>query len=134
MTLPARGELPRFQGHAASVRAAIAVDRDGLVSYCNALAEGLTGWPAAEALNRPLDAVFDLSGALPCWQPRRVAHRAMDHGAVVRPATYGLLRNRSELELLVEYSATPIRARDGQVTGAMVVFRDVTGQFALHLA
>jgi PAS domain S-box-containing protein len=130
MHVPVRSTVPA----SLSGPAAFAVDLHGVVRYCNAVAEVLTGWSTKDALNRPLASVFELAGAVPRWQPRGVAQEAMDNDRAVNPATYGLLRNRTERELLVEYSATPIHCRDGRVTGAMIVFRDVTWQLDLHPA
>jgi PAS domain S-box-containing protein len=112
--------------------AVLAVDLQGGVLYCNGGAERITGWFIAEAQGRPIDAVFALTGTLPRWRPSSMVRSAMDSDRAVMPPTYGLLRNRIGLAMLVEYSVTPIHGRDGLVTGAMIVFQDVTRQLDLR--
>jgi PAS domain S-box-containing protein len=52
--------------------------------------------------------------------------KAIEEEPAVVPTAYGSLLNRGGEEYLVEYSAAPIHSRDGRVSAAIVVFRNIT--------
>jgi diguanylate cyclase (GGDEF)-like protein/PAS domain S-box-containing protein len=119
--------------------AVISTDAGGFVTYVNAVAEGLTGWPRKEAAGRPLAEVFRIVSA----GSREVAPDPM--GLAIREdRTVGLTPNcilirRDGVEMSIEDSVAPIHDRRGKVTGAVMVFRDVTAAQAMsrkmsHLA
>ena len=119
--------------------AVLSTDIAGNVTYLNLVAEGMTGWSREEALGRPLTEVFQIiDGAT-----RELARNPMDQ-AVTENRTVGLTANcilirRDGFESAVEDSAAPIHDRGGRVTGAVIVFRDVsaaraTTQKLAHLA
>ena len=119
--------------------AVLCTDADGLITYLNAVAEGLTGWSRIEAEGRPLADVFRIidSGS------RKTAMDPVGF-AIRENRTMGLTPNcilvrRDGAEVGIEDSVAPIHDRQGKVTGAVVVFRDVTAAQALsrkmsHLA
>lgn len=104
----------------------ITTDTAGRVTNLNAVAETLTGWANADARGRPLDAVFavvDETTRQPVGNP---ASRALKEGTVASPASRTLLVARDGTERPIDDSAAPIRNRDGQVVGCVLVFRDTT--------
>src|SRR6266850_1535423 len=113
--------------------AVISTDLSGNVTYLNTVAERMTGWDRQEALGRPFDSVFRVvDGAT-----REPARNPMEL-AVRLDKTVGLSENcilirRDGLESAIEDSAAPIHARNGQVTGAVIVFHDVSLAKALSL-
>jgi diguanylate cyclase (GGDEF)-like protein/PAS domain S-box-containing protein len=119
--------------------AVISTDAGGFVTYVNAVAEGMTGWPRKEAEGRPLAEVFRIVSG----DSREVAPDPM--GLAIREdRTVGLTPNcvlirRDGFEIGIEDSVAPIHDRRGKVTGAVMVFRDVTAAQAMsrkmsHLA
>ena len=112
--------------------AVIATDRDGRISGMNAVAERLTAWSEDEAHGRPLTEVFPIVNALtrqPAFDP--VAH-VLATGLVVGLANHTTLLARDGHEYQIADSAAPIRDRDGRVVGVVLVFRDVTDEYALR--
>ncbi len=106
--------------------AVIATDLAGDVTFLNAVAEQLTGWPAAEATGRPLGEVFrivDEQTRRPVEDP---AARAIREGAIIGLANHTTLIARDGAEHAIDDSAAPIRDARGSVGGAVLVFRDVT--------
>jgi PAS domain S-box-containing protein len=106
--------------------AVIACDRDGKVEFMNAIAQELTGWPAQEALGRALTEVFHIVNE----ETREVAENPVEKvrrlNTVVGLANHTALISRSGTEYVIDDSAAPIRAEDGEMTGIVLVFRDVT--------
>jgi diguanylate cyclase (GGDEF)-like protein/PAS domain S-box-containing protein len=101
------------------------------VTYLNTVAETLTGWTREEAAGRPLAEVFrviDSASRQPVQNPMLLAIR--------QNKTVGLTPNcvlvrRDGFEAAIEDSAAPIHDRRGHVTGAVMVFHDVSAARAL---
>lgn len=106
--------------------AVIACDKDSNVEFMNAIAQELTGWTASEALGRPLNEVFHIINE----ETRQVAENPVDKvrllQTVVGLANHTALISRQGKEYIIDDSAAPIRAEDGEMRGIVLVFRDVT--------
>ena len=106
--------------------AVIACDRHGKIEFMNEIAQELTGWTAQEALGQPLTEVFHIVNE----ETREVAENPVEKvlrlNAVVGLANHTALISRSGTEYVIDDSAAPIRAEDGEMTGIVLVFRDVT--------
>jgi len=119
--------------------AVLSTDIAGNVTYLNQVAEGMTGWSREEAIGRPLAEVFQIiDGATRELAPNPMARAVQENRTVGLTANCILIR-RDGFESAVEDSAAPIHDRVGQVTGAVIVFRDVsaaraTTQKLAHLA
>ncbi len=113
--------------------AVISVNVAGQVTYLNAVAESLTGWKADEAVKRPLGEVLHiLNGATRASVPSPLM-LAIAENKPFRLTPHCILIRRDGSEAGIEDSAAPIHDRDGQVTGAVMVFHDVTQARALAL-
>ena len=113
--------------------AVISVNVGGEVTYLNAVAESMTGWRADEAAARPLEEVLHiLNGAtrIPVPNPLMLA-MTQNRAFSLTPDCILIRRDGSEAD--IEDSAAPIHDRNGQVTGAVMVFHDVTQARALAL-
>jgi PAS domain S-box-containing protein len=106
--------------------AVIATDAKGLVTLLNPLAERLTGWTRVEACNRPVEEIFHIIHAdtrLPYDVPVR---ETLAQGTTLSLANHTIVIARDGSECDIADSCAPIRDRNGQVVGAVLVFRDVT--------
>ncbi|MGH6867032.1 MAG: sensor histidine kinase, partial [Methyloceanibacter sp.] len=104
----------------------IATDPNGGVLILNKIAEGLSGWPVADARGRPIWEVFrviDENTRKPVDDP---ALKALREREVTRLESGALLVTRDDKELPVEHSGAPILGSDGSLAGAVLIFRDVT--------
>jgi diguanylate cyclase (GGDEF)-like protein/PAS domain S-box-containing protein len=106
--------------------AVITTDARAVVDYLNPVAEGLTGCTAAEALGRPLNEVFRIVNEQTRQPAADPIARCLQEGEIVGPANHAVLVSRRGQEYYIDTSAAPIRGRDGQVLGAVLVFHDVT--------
>jgi diguanylate cyclase (GGDEF)-like protein/PAS domain S-box-containing protein len=113
--------------------AVLSTDFAGNVSYVNSVAEQLTGWPREEATGRPLAEVFKIiDGITREPAPDPMAHAIQANGTVGLTANCVLIR-RDGQESAIEDAAAPIRDREGELTGAVIVFRDVNTARAMAL-
>lgn len=117
----------------------LAIDLTGRVTYLNAVAERLTGWPRRSALGRPLEDVMNIV-------------KGGTRGAVANPLEAAMRQDRAALldansvliardgrEFAIEDTAAPVHDSHGLLVGAVMVFRDVTAARSLsqkmsHLA
>jgi diguanylate cyclase (GGDEF)-like protein/PAS domain S-box-containing protein len=98
----------------------------GHVTYLNVIAEGLTGWSQREAEGRPLEEVFrivDGDTRITAQNPMSLAIR--DNKTLHLIPNCVLIR-RDGAEAGIEDSTAPIHDRRGRVTGAVMVFHDVS--------
>ena len=122
-----RGELLRVT--LASIGdAVITTDVDGRITYLNAVAEALTGWTQREAAGQPLDAVFRIVNEDTRKPVENPAARALKDGVVVGLANHTVLLPRQGGERPIDDSAAPIKDGDGNVSGCVLIFRDVTAE------
>ena len=106
--------------------AVLSTDLTGNVSYLNPAAEAITGWLQAEAIGRPLTEVFRIIDGATGEVAPNPAQRAIEENRTVGLAADTALLRRDGRELAIEDSAAPIHNRNGRVTGAVIVFRDVS--------
>lgn len=108
--------------------AVITTDVSGRISYLNGVAESLTGWSHHEALGQPLERVFQIINEVTRQTVESPATRALRQGVVVGLANHTLLIKRDGTEVPIDDSAAPIRDEQGNVSGCVLIFRDVTAQ------
>jgi PAS domain S-box-containing protein len=104
----------------------VATDVRGQIALMNRVAEELTGWTQAQAVERPLSEVFRLVDR---WtrKPLPDPVEAVIRGGAARELPdQALLLCHDGRERLIADSAAPIRDPSSRITGAVLVFRDVT--------
>ncbi|HXN34602.1 MAG TPA: PAS domain S-box protein, partial [Opitutaceae bacterium] len=112
----------------------ITTDATARVMLMNPVAEQLTGWTQAEAANHPVDEIFNIIN----HETRRPSvvpvKETLEKGTVHGLANHTVLVARGGGECSIADSCAPIRDREGAVVGAVLVFRDVTGEFEAQQA
>jgi diguanylate cyclase (GGDEF)-like protein/PAS domain S-box-containing protein len=106
--------------------AVITINAKGLVEYLNPVASELTGFPPQEAQGKPLSEIVRIVNETTrelCEGPAETAMRSGKQVCLDKPT---LLITREGDELAVDNCATPLRASDNQIIGAVLVLRDVT--------
>jgi len=92
------------------------------VQFMNAAAEQLTGWELPQAWGRNLDEVLKLSDSsqrpLPVFDNREQATPFEEFG--------WSLKQRSGVQVLVDFSMAPLADQSGQRTGFVMTLRDAT--------
>lgn len=111
--------------------AVLSTDISGNVTYLNVVAEMMTGWPLKEALGHPFPEVFKIIDGATREPSRNPMELAIEQNQTVGLTPNCILIRRDGVESPIEDSAAPIHDREGQVTGAVIVFHDVTASRAL---
>jgi len=106
--------------------AVITTDMAGRITNMNAEAESLTAWTNAEAMGQLLDAVFRIVNETTRKTVLNPATRAMKEGIIVGLANHTVLIAKDGTERPIDDSAAPIRCKDGEIVGCVLVFRDIT--------
>ena len=106
--------------------AVISTDANGKVMFMNEVAEKLTGWPLSEAQGRDLEEVFNIVNEVTRIKPESPVAKVIRMGQVVGLANHTALIRRNGTELPIEDSGAPIRDKEGQVTGVVLVFHDIS--------
>lgn len=125
---PARGIPPeQYRVILASIGdAVITTDLFGRITFMNPIAERLTGWPQDEAIGQPLEQVFRIVNEVSRATAANPALRALREGVIIGLANSILLIARDGREFPIDDSAAPVKDEGGQVSGAVLVFRDIT--------
>ena len=110
--------------------AVLVADTRGHVTYLNRVAESMTGWSNGEALGQPLSRVFNIVDGLTGEAAPNPAVSAMNEDRTTGLVANCILLQRNGNGVGVEDSAAPIHDRDGTVTGAVIIFRDVSQSLA----
>ena len=106
--------------------AVVSTDVSGRVTYLNVVAEDLTGWSQHEAVGHPLEDVLQIIDATTRQATQNSTMLAIrDDKALALPPNCVLIR-RDGIEAAIEDSTAPIHDRRGAVTGAVMVFHDVS--------
>jgi PAS domain S-box-containing protein len=106
--------------------AVIATDRKGLVAFMNPVAEALTGWKQEDALAKDVTEVFNIINGETHTVAESPVTKAIQEGVVVGLANNTTLIAKDGREIPIDDSAAPIREDKGNITGVVLVFRDVT--------
>ena len=114
--------------------AVISTDRGARVTFLNPVAEELTGWRSSEAEGEPLASVFEIVNEETRAPVQNPALRALRDGSVVALQNHTVLVARSGAETPIDDSAAPIRDAHGMMTGAVLIFRDITERKAAERA
>lgn len=115
--------------------AVISTDCENRISNINPTASLLTGWTPTDAMNKPIDEVYqivDVAGRTrPAIEPTRSKISALTRTPNARGT---FLRAKSGKLIRISDSASSIRDATGQIIGTVIVFRDVTREAEMQLA
>jgi PAS domain S-box-containing protein len=106
----------------------IVTDAEGKVTMINKVAQELCGWSEDEALSRPLDEIFHIINEKTREVCDNPVYKVLEKGMVVGLANHTALISRDNTERLIADSGAPIRDKDDNIVGVVLVFRDVTDE------
>ncbi|BAU15510.1 response regulator receiver modulated PAS/PAC sensor-containing diguanylate cyclase [Leptolyngbya sp. NIES-3755] len=106
--------------------ATIATDVDGFITFMNPAAEFFTGWTQEQALGEFAGRVLDLIDEETGAAIDNPILAALCQGDTITLPDRAVLRSRDGTERPVGDSASPIRNRDGEIIGGVMVFQDMS--------
>ncbi|ACC83774.1 EAL domain-containing protein [Nostoc punctiforme] len=106
--------------------AVITTDAFGRIQYLNPVAESLIGCSEASAKGVLLEEVFRIVHETTREKVKNPIEQALQENRIVSLANHTVLITGRDQEIAIQDSAAPIRNREGQVIGAVMVFHDVT--------
>src|SRR6266478_4202029 len=113
--------------------AVLCTDISGHITYLNLVAEAMTGWRRREATGKPLAEVFRIIDGTTRKTARDPMEMAVEQNRTVGLTVNCVLIRRDGFESAIEDSAAPIHDRAGRVTGAVIVFHDVSAARAMSV-
>jgi diguanylate cyclase (GGDEF)-like protein/PAS domain S-box-containing protein len=106
--------------------ALICTDMSGNITFLNPIASSMTGWPLTEAVGRHLTEAFRIVDATTREAILDPMAKAASEDLTGKLPLDCVLIDRDGREVFIEDSVAPIHDREGKVTGAVIVFRDVS--------
>lgn len=104
----------------------ITTDLQGRVQYLNPVAETLTGFSLAEAMNKPIESIYRVQDQVSGNQLVNPARLCLAEDTVINGVNLAQLISAEGKPYAVEETAAPIRGNAGNTIGAVLVFHDVT--------
>jgi len=110
----------------------IVTDTKAVITRINPEAERLTGWKASEACGNPLEDVFSIINAKTLQAAENPVMKVITTGNVVGLANHTMLLSKDGSKYQISDSGSPIRDKGGNITGVVLVFRDVTEEYRMQ--
>jgi len=106
--------------------AVLATDAEGSVTFLNPVAETLTGWSRAEARGKSAHEILRLIDEKTREPLENPLDRAIKDRVMIPVHDRTAVVSRSGVEVPIEHTAAPVRDDNGEVHGAILVFRDIS--------
>ena len=112
--------------------AVIATDAAGRITRINPIAQKLTGWTMEDALGKPVQDVADITNVQTALSASHPLHAALESSAIVGRHRSSNLRAKDGAVRLIEDCSIPVKDSLGKISGAIIVFRDITEESRLR--
>jgi PAS domain S-box-containing protein len=106
--------------------AVISTDKRGKVNYMNQVAERLTRWTTTEAKGKHISEVFKIINEETRTASENPVEAVLLKGTVVGLTNHTLLISKDGREISIADSGAPIKSKDGEIIGVVLVFKDQT--------
>jgi PAS domain S-box-containing protein len=104
----------------------IASDLQELVTFMNPVAENLTGWKQEEAYGRNSSEIFNIANAETHHPIENPMVKVLQNGTIFSLPPETILITKDGIEIPIDDTASPIKDDKDEITGAVLVFRDIT--------
>ncbi len=110
----------------------ICTDKHGRITIMNSVAQELTGWKEEEAKGRDVKEIFYIVNEKTGQRCEDPVEKVIRTGKIVGLANHTLLISKDGKERLLADSGAPIKDKEGNIYGVVLVFRDVTEERKLQ--
>jgi PAS domain S-box/diguanylate cyclase (GGDEF) domain len=104
----------------------IVVDLEKKVTMLNKVAENLTGWTISDARGKDFNEVFDLAHENPEYYVLNPVEEVLRTDHPYELTNHAVITSRNGARVFIEDSATPVKDNEGNTTGVVLIFRDVS--------
>ncbi len=104
----------------------ITTDIKGNVEMLNRVAEELTGWKQADAYGKPVGDIFNIVNENTRKPQESPILRALQTGRFEDSTNHNILISKDGSERIIMESGSPIKDKDSNTIGVVLVFRDIT--------
>ncbi len=109
----------------------IATDKDGRINMMNSAAEQVTGWKQDEAQGKDINSVVNLINSKSKVTVENPILGTLQSGKIVNYLYDITLISKMDIEYRIVMSCAPIRYSLEEITGAIIVFRNITEEINL---
>ncbi len=114
--------------------AVIATDINSNIIFMNSVAEELTGWKIKEAKSVNIIDIFKIYNEKTGKSADNPVERVIREGAVIGLANHTVLISKDGTKRNISDSGAPIINNEKKIIGVVLVFRDITREYALRNA
>ncbi|MBN8568813.1 MAG: CHASE3 domain-containing protein [Ignavibacteria bacterium] len=108
--------------------AVITTDAKGIITFMNKVAEAVTKWSSEEAKGRNIESIFNIYREGTREVVPSPVKRALETKQIVGLNNHTILLDKFGNEIHIDDSAAPILNENEEVTGAVLIFRDITAK------
>lgn len=107
----------------------ICTNKLGEITLINKVAEKLTGWRKKEALGKKIEDVFTIYNELTGLKGENIVEKVIKKGVIQELANHTILKAKNGIKRPIADSAAPIILSNGDIIGAVLVFRDYSEKY-----
>lgn len=108
--------------------AVVATNREGTIRFMNPAAEAMTGWKQKEAVGKKIDAVVKMADETSKTLTTSLIKEVLQEEVIISSEKNIVLICKDGKAISVIGSGTPIKDEVGRISGAVLVFHDITTQ------
>ncbi|ADY55501.1 diguanylate cyclase and metal dependent phosphohydrolase [Syntrophobotulus glycolicus DSM 8271] len=106
----------------------VTTDSAGRITSLNSVAQELTGWKNSEAKGKYFSEVFILQNEETGAPAENLVRKVLETGRIIGLANHTELIDRKGRPVPIADSAAPIKTEDGEISGVVMVFRDISNE------
>ncbi|MCK8825655.1 SpoIIE family protein phosphatase [Fuchsiella alkaliacetigena] len=106
----------------------IATDAEAKITLMNSVAEDLTGWSKEKAIGKEIDEVLRLVHEETKEEVVNPVKKALEIEQIVKLPKKTNLITKSACEVPIDDSTSPIKDKEGNLKGAILIFRDISAE------
>ena len=110
----------------------ITTDKEGKIVLLNNVAEKLTGWKTFDAKGKSLEEVFKIVNSETNKPVNNPVSKVLESGKIIGLANHTVLISKNNSKYQIADSAAPIKDYEGNISGVVLVFRDVTEEYSMQ--
>ncbi|MGZ2368795.1 PAS domain S-box protein [Ancylomarina sp. YFZ004] len=112
--------------------ALIVTNVHGKITRINPIAQKLTGWNFNEAKGQSLEKVFKIINSKTRERVEDPVTKVLKNGQIIGLANHTVLLSKDGREYQIADSGAPIKDETGDISGVVLVFRDVTEEYRMQ--